>query len=124
MKAPLPAPPKILHFIDPKFLKSSLQDYENNCFVTFLLTVFDKEIVNELTTKIYYVGTSKSFWNGATAFWQVDGNLGIRQVKIILYNPSTGNRRKWKIEADQNLLSSTSQQWIIDRKMDVQKSSS
>ncbi len=119
MNAPLPLPPKVLHFIDPKFLTSSLKNYTNNCFVIFLLTLFDEGIVIELITKTYHVGTSKKFWNGATAFWQVDKNIGIRQVKIILYDPLTGNRRKWKVESDQSFLSSTSQRWIIDRKMDI-----
>ena len=75
--------------------------------------------MKELITKTYYVGTSKNFWKGATAFWQIDEDLRARQVKIILYDPTTGNRRKWKNEQDHLALSATSHSWIIDRKTDM-----
>jgi hypothetical protein len=45
--------------------------------------------------ELYHVGTSKH-WPGATAFWQVDTELKVRQVKVMLYDPGTGRRDKEK----------------------------
>jgi len=100
-------------------LFQSLKGYNTNCFIKFLFTLFEPSLVKELTTKKYYVGTSKSIWEGATVFWQVDKNLQCRQAKVILYNPITGNRRKWKRAIDHELLSTSKERWILERKVDA-----
>lgn len=112
-------PPIMLHLIDPKFLQQSLKGYENNYFVNYLNTLFEADLVRELITKTYYVGTSKSIWNGSTVFWQVDQNLQIRQAKGILYNPINGKRRKWKRDSDHENLSKAKERWIVKNKVDA-----
>lgn len=114
-----PPLPKKLHLIDPKYLRQSLKGYKNNCFVNYLNTLFDTDLVKELTTKMYHIGTSKSIWDGATVFWQVDRNLQIRQAKAILYNPQNGKRRKWKRETDHPFLEKAKENWIVKNKVDA-----
>lgn len=115
---PIP-PPRKLHFIDPKYLKQSLKKYEDNRFVNFLLTLFAADLVTRLITKMYYIGTSKSIWEGTTVFWQVDHNLQVRQAKGILYNPVTGKRRKWKRQSDHEILKTAKENWIAKNKVDA-----
>ncbi len=79
-------------FIDTDSFVQSLNHYDNNNFYSFLNTLFDTEVVNELIAK-YYIGTSKK-WNGATIFWQIDNQMKIRTGKMMLYNPDNGKRIK------------------------------
>lgn len=79
-------------FISFEILLASIQKYEQNNFVAFLLTLFGKEITTGLIEK-YFIGTSKH-WPGSTVFWQIDSNGKVRTGKIMLYDANTGNRIK------------------------------
>jgi len=81
-----------ISLIDNEILKKSLSEYQKNSFVKFLGTVFNNQIVDELTKK-YFVGTSHKYY-GANVFWQVDIKGNIRTGKIMLYNEVTGKRVK------------------------------
>jgi len=83
---------KALHYIDHSLLLKSMARYEHNHFVTWLSTFFPKEIVTKQIEQ-YKIGTSKR-WNGTNAFFQIDIENNIRQVKAMLYNPGTGRRIK------------------------------
>ena len=85
-------PPKDISFIEKDIFKASLKDYEQNHFIKFLVSVFNKDIANSLISK-YYIGSSK-YWEGSTVFWQIDVNGKIRTGKIMLYNSENGKRVK------------------------------
>jgi hypothetical protein len=72
--------------------KASLKNYENNHFITFLISKFGNQTTEELIAK-YYIGTSKH-WHCSTVFYQIDLSGSIRTAKIILYNPVSGKRVK------------------------------
>lgn len=78
-----------------ELLHQSMRNYEKNNFYLFLVDRFGREEAENLC-KLYKVGTTK-MWQGGTAFFQVDINQRVRQVKLILYNPQTGKR----VKADQ-----------------------
>ncbi len=71
-------------YIDKELLNNSLKDYEENVFVRFIHTIFDKDTVNHLVNR-YKVGTSKQFGGGTTVFWQIDYQGNIRGGKLIKY---------------------------------------
>ena len=83
-------------FIDSGIFKRSLQSYDANHFVTFLVNRFGIDIANQLISR-YFIGTSKH-WPGATVFWQIDIQSRIKAGKIMLYNPHTGYRVKEPFE--------------------------
>ena len=85
-------PAKPVSFIQVEQFKRSLQSYEANNFVKYLIQLFGNEITNQLISK-YFIGTSKH-WPGATIFWQIDIEEKIRTGKIMLYSPATGKRIK------------------------------
>ncbi len=96
---PVTPQPKPISFIPVEVFKQSLQIdkiisqvAENNHFIKFLINLFGVEIANELISR-FFIGTSK-YWNGATAFWQIDTQGKVRTGKIMLYCPSTGKRQK------------------------------
>ena len=72
--------------------KASLQNHNENNFVTFLHNLFGNEITNNLIGR-YFIGTSK-YWPGANVFWQIDSMGKIRTGKIMLYDPLKGKRIK------------------------------
>ena len=78
--------------VDPDILIKSLACYEVNNFTQFLVNTFGKEKATEAVER-YYIGTSKK-WQGATVFWQIDIHGSIRTGKIMLYEPTTGERIK------------------------------
>jgi hypothetical protein len=84
--------PSPISYIPFSILKSSLKNYENNHFITFLISKFGNQTTEELVAR-YYIGTSKH-WEAATVFYQIDTNINIRTGKIILYNHETGKRVK------------------------------
>ena len=86
--------PKRINFIPLKTMKATLRHYENNNFVVFLNRLFEPNLVKEITTNIFHVGTSSSLWKGATVFWQMDASSNLREAKIMLYDPLTGKRIK------------------------------
>jgi len=75
-------------------LLASLQKFESNNFIQFLVSKFGEERAY-LAAKNYFLGTSKH-WNniGATIFWQVDTFGNVRSGKIMAYDPKTGKRIK------------------------------
>lgn len=79
-------------FIENSLFETSLDKYENNKFIDYLVSLLGTEITNELINK-YHIGTSK-YWEGATIFWQLDTNNKVRTGKIMLYNSTTGKRIK------------------------------
>ncbi|CAN5661072.1 DUF6371 domain-containing protein [soil metagenome] len=79
-------------FIPVELLKASLNGYETNNFVKFLIGLFGVEITSQLISR-YFIGTSKH-WNDATIFWQIDLRGKIRTGQIMLYNAATGKRIK------------------------------
>jgi len=83
---------KEVSFIPVKVFKASLQNYESNHFISFLITLFGISVTNDLISK-YFIGTSKH-WNGATVFWQIDISGKVRTGKIMLYHALTGKRIK------------------------------
>ena len=83
---------KPVSFINTGVFKQTLQSYDTNHFITFLITLFGVEVTNQLISR-YFIGTSKH-WPGATVFWQVDSQGGVRTGKIMLYSPTTGKRVK------------------------------
>lgn len=88
---PIP-PPCEASFIDSELFKKTLQNYESNNFVKYLLSIFDEETTAGLIQK-YYIGTSKH-WPGATIFWQIDTHGKVRTGKIMQYDEITGHRIK------------------------------
>jgi hypothetical protein len=89
---PPPQPIKPVSYIDPAIFKASLKGYDNNHFITYLISLFGPDITTGLIEK-YFIGTSKH-WEGATVFWQTDLSNKIRSGKVMLYNPATGKRVK------------------------------
>jgi hypothetical protein len=84
--------PKATSFIDFELFKASLNGYENNKFVSYLIKQFGSEVALSLVSS-YYIGSSK-LWDGATVFWQLGTDNKIRTGKIMLYNSDTGKRIK------------------------------
>lgn len=87
----LKAQPKHIDYIPHKFFKASLKGYNQNHFIGYLYSLFDRETVQELINT-YYIGTSK-YWDGATVFWQIDIQGNIRTGKVMLYDDG-GHRVK------------------------------
>lgn len=83
---------KPVSFIDENLFKASLGMYEQNHFISFLVSKFGISNVAEVIKK-YFIGSS-NYWEGATVFWQVDKSGYIRTGKIMLYSPTTGKRVK------------------------------
>ncbi|NMC61397.1 MAG: hypothetical protein GYA51_18750 [Candidatus Methanofastidiosa archaeon] len=83
---------KPISFIPVETFKRSLEGYESNFFIDFLISVFDTEITTQMISK-YFIGTSK-YWQGATVFWQLDIAGKVRTGKIMLYDMVTGKRVK------------------------------
>jgi len=85
-------PPPPISYHDPKLLTQSGRNFKQNNFIQFLKTLFSEDEIKTVIQK-YLIGTSK-LWNGATVFWQIDGQQNIRHGKIMLYSLSTGKRVK------------------------------
>lgn len=83
---------KNTNYIENSLFEASLDKYENNKFIDYLVSLFGIETTIELINK-YYLGTSKH-WDGATIFWQLDTTYKVRTGKIMLYNPTIGKRIK------------------------------
>ena len=71
-------------FISAKVLKQSLRLYHENTLLEFIEKLTDQETAIRIRND-YLLGTSKSFWRGATVFWQVDVSGKVRDGKIIQY---------------------------------------
>ncbi|MBL4586008.1 MAG: hypothetical protein JKX84_02975 [Flavobacteriales bacterium] len=87
------APPqKPVSFIPVEVFKASLKGHGANHFVKFLIGLLGAEVTSDAISR-YFIASSK-IWDGATVFWQIDGQGKIRTGKIMLYNPTTGKRIK------------------------------
>jgi hypothetical protein len=92
VKPKKPARENIISLIPFKVFDKTLQAYDNNNLVKFLIKRLGPELAEEAIQR-YYLGTSKH-WQGATIFWQIDINGRIRTGKVMLYNPENGKRVK------------------------------
>lgn len=86
----VPPPPKEPSFVDPSLVSQSMRQYDINPFVQFLLSKYDKVMVND-TIRKYRIGTSKLF-GGSVVFWQIDNHGYVRSGKIMKYDEKTGKR--------------------------------
>ena len=82
----------MLDYLPQETLVSSMGEYNRNHVHRFLVTLFGEDVTANLA-KAYRLGTSKK-WLGANIFWQIDVRGNIRQAKITLYNPTTGQLDK------------------------------
>jgi len=87
-----PTQVKPISFIDLNKFHKSLSQYDTNNFVTYLKTVFNIDLVDDVIEK-YNIGTSKH-WVGSTVFWQIDDLGNVRSGKIMLYDELSGKRVK------------------------------
>jgi hypothetical protein len=78
--------------IDKAIFEKSLQGYDNNAFVRYLISLFGEERTQKLIAE-YFIGSSRH-WEGSTVFWQIDAQGRIRAGKVMLYNETTGKRIK------------------------------
>lgn len=76
--------------IKSEVVNKSLNHYEINPFVQWLLSNFDEGLVYESIAK-YDVGTARMY-GGSTVFWQRDIKGQYRSAKIMGYNPQNGRR--------------------------------
>jgi len=86
-----PPPPKQPTFIDNELVNQSMKGYDQNIFVDYIRTLFEKNVVETLIN-LYKIGSSKH-WPGATIFWQSDINGNYRSGKVMLFD-NTGHRVK------------------------------
>jgi hypothetical protein len=84
--------PKLASLISSEIVQKSMNCFWKNNFVTYLLSIFDKNTVDALISR-YHIGTSKN-WSGAVIFWQVDFHGKVRTGKIMLYDSISGHRVK------------------------------
>ncbi|PVY43264.1 DUF6371 domain-containing protein [Pontibacter virosus] len=93
---PIPAPARNItpaaSYVPTDVFKGSLQAYQANHFTGFLQHLFGPDLTALLIAR-YFIGTSKH-WPGATVFYQIDSEGGIRSGKIMLYHADTGKRVK------------------------------
>ncbi len=77
-------------YIEKDILKNSLNAYDQNNFVEYLLKRYGADITTKVVVD-YRIGTSKH-WPGSTVFWQVDKDAKVRSGKIMLYSSDTCKR--------------------------------
>ena len=80
-----------IDYIPYTVFSASLRAYQENMFVQYLVSLFDRETAEELINT-YRIGTSRH-WGGSTVFWQIDIQRNIRTGKVMLYG-SDGHRVK------------------------------
>jgi hypothetical protein len=81
--------PAAFDSIERKWVEMTMQSYEGNQFVKFLIAEFGYEETLR-AVKRYCVGTSKM----QTIFWQIDELGNVRTGKAISYDAETGKRIK------------------------------
>ncbi len=81
-----------ISFIDRNLFLQSLETSSSNNFLSFLQTLISSESLTEIKEK-YKIGTSEK-WKGVTIFWQVDEQGRIRTGKMMLYDKSSGRKKK------------------------------
>ena len=75
-------------FINPELVGKSASHDSN--FVEFLCKIFSQSIIVRLVNE-YELGATKDH---SVIFWQIDTNGHVRTGKKILYDPTTGHRKK------------------------------
>lgn len=96
--------PASTNYIDQVTFKESMLNSKHNCFINYLYTLFDIEIVESLIFK-YNIGTSNHWGGETTIFWQMDINGKLRTGKLIKYG-SDGKRMKGHINWVHSILGS------------------
>lgn len=81
-----------ISYVSNETVRSTLYNYETNALVTFLKTVYNERMVDDVLEK-YIVGTSDKY-GGSPIFWQIDEKNKARSGKIMGYDMSTGKRIK------------------------------
>jgi len=94
---PVQEPHKVTHqppsrplFIESIVVQRSMQGYDRNNLVLYLIKVLGENRALDVAAK-YRIGTSKK-WPGGTIFFQIDQKGLARRGKVMLYDPSTGRR--------------------------------
>lgn len=87
-------PKKPIDYLPEDILERSTENWEQNNFASFLIQIFGYEVAKDLSD-LYLIGNSKH-WKGATAFWYVDEDLKIRQMKVMHYTIGTGTINRTK----------------------------
>lgn len=87
--------PEPVDYIPDELVSRNLAAYEQSNLYKFLSSLVGEGQAGELC-KHYGIGASNYYGNGTTLFVQRDVNGKVRQVKVILYDATTGNRRKEK----------------------------
>jgi hypothetical protein len=87
-------PKKPIDYLPEEVLNRSTENWEQNNFAFFLIQIFGFDRAKDLC-ELYLIGNSKH-WQGATAFWFVDIDLKVRQVKVMHYTIGTGTISRTK----------------------------
>jgi hypothetical protein len=78
-------------YLKPEHVLATLQDYEHNPFIRFLLQLFPEDsLVVQYTVSRYLIGTYKTF----TVFPKISRDNKICGAKLMKFNPQTGKRLK------------------------------
>ena len=89
--------PSKIDFLPVSIMNESVAHWRSNNFTKYLSKLVGWDVVEKVAIK-YNIGTSK-LWEGATVFWQVDGQGRPRQAKVMHYNSETGKRTRSQDEA-------------------------
>jgi DNA-directed RNA polymerase subunit RPC12/RpoP len=73
-----------------ELMDRSVTNHKHCDLFPFLEKIFGEETASDLCLN-YFIGTTSK---GSTAFWQVDVDANVRQVKVIHYDSATGRRNK------------------------------
>jgi len=87
---PVPKIASAISFLPFEIMNTSVTGHRLCSLYPFLQKLFGDEIASVLCQE-YFIGTSRE---NNTAFWQVDIEGRIRQVKVMQYNSETGRRNK------------------------------
>ena len=82
------------HYIPDDLFEQSLQCYDQNNFVQFLMELFGTEKAMELV-QIYHIGSS-NYWQGSTVFWIIDNSSEQNKIvggQLVLFD-TNGNTAK------------------------------
>lgn len=84
--------------IDFDYLKGTLNNYDQNAFVQFLMQLFphDKRVGQVLSE--YVVGTYPNAYGAYTCFPYINGKWEVLRGKLIRYHPKSGKRLKGKFD--------------------------
>jgi hypothetical protein len=85
--------PPSLDIIPFDRIRENLAHYNQNNLYEYFASRWGTDIARSLF-QIYGIGSSSYFGSGTTMFAQQDINGNYRQVKVILYDPVNGKRRK------------------------------